>query len=195
MLGSERVAPTVSASSIDSAFDARLVAELAAGDAKAAGKLFDRYGGLVYNLSARILKDAAEAEEVVQELFVRVWREAAKFDPARGEVKSYLVQMARSMAIDRLRSQASRAKREEAYALEAAEGNPSSSQTEQGRLVRQALSLLPEDERNILAAAYFEGYTQAELAERFGLPLGTVKSKVRQGMQKMKKQLGPVLNL
>jgi RNA polymerase sigma-70 factor (ECF subfamily) len=185
----------VNASSIDSAFDARLLAELAAGDDKAAGKLFDRYGGLAYNLAARILKNSSEAEEVVQELFVRIWREAAKFDPARGEVKSYLVRMARSMAIDRLRSSASRAKREESYAAEAVEENPSSAASEQGRLVKQALSQLPEDERNILVAAYFEGYTQSELAERFGLPLGTVKSKVRQGMQKMRRRLGPILNL
>lgn len=185
----------MSASSIDYALDANLVAQIASGDVQAAAKLFDRHAPLAFNLAARILRDKAEAEEVVQELFVRIWQNAAQFDPARGEVKVWLVQMARSMAIDRLRSHTSRSKREEGYAAETVERNPSTSENEQGRLVKQALFELPEDERNILTAAYFEGYTQAELAERFGLPLGTVKSKVRQGMQKMRKRLGPILNL
>ncbi len=181
--------------SSDSAFDVSLMIQIASGDARAFGKLFDRYGGLAYSLVMRILKDGEEAEELVQELFLRTWREAGKFDPSRGEVKTWLLQMARSMAIDRLRAQTSRAKREESYATETGKTNPTPDETEQERLVRQALSELPEDEKKILIAAYFEGYTQRELAGRFGLPLGTVKSKVRQGMQKMRKRLGPILNI
>jgi len=185
----------VSSSSIDSAFDARIMAQIATGDPKAAGKLFDRYAPLAFNLAARILKSTVEAEEVVQELFVRIWQDAAKFDSTRGEVKSWMIQMTRSMSIDRLRSTSSRSKREETYAQLQETDNPKGEEIEEAKLVKAALAELPEDERSLITAAYFEGFTQSELALQFKLPLGTVKSKIRQGMLKMRRRLGGVLNI
>jgi RNA polymerase sigma-70 factor (ECF subfamily) len=185
----------VSLSSIDSAFDAKLMAQIVSGDAKAAGKLFDRYAPMAFNLAARILKNTAEAEEVVQELFVRIWENAAQFDSSRGEVKSWMIQMTRSMSIDRLRSKTSRSKREETYAQLQETDNPKGEEIEEAKLVKAALAELPDDERSLITAAYFEGFTQAELALQFKMPLGTVKSKIRQGMLKMRRKLGGVTSV
>ena len=140
----------------------------------------------------RIVRDPAESEDVVQELFVRVWQQARAYDPARGDVVAWLCQMARTMAIDRLRSMASRNTREKGYG-EQQESDALLSLNDESNpdwpVVRRALGELPDEQRSLIEGAYFDGLSQSELSERFGIPLGTVKTRVRQGMIRLRSRL------
>jgi RNA polymerase sigma-70 factor (ECF subfamily) len=167
---------------------ARLLHRLAEGDQEALGSLYDLYSGFVNALALRILHDAAEAEDVVQEVFVQVWRQAARFDPERGNPESWLYTMARTRALDRLRRRASRREAgDEALPIGAA-----SSATEEALAVRAALASLSPDQRCALELAYYEGLSQTEIASRLGQPLGTVKTRIRTAMIRLRESLQPI---
>jgi len=161
---------------------------LAAGDHAALGEVYDRYAGLVNGLALRILRNTAEAEEVVQEVFVQIWRQAVRFDPARGSVEAWICTMARTRALDRLRRRTSRRE-------EPGESTPGASEmprTVEALAVKKALESLSPDQRMALELAYYEGLTQSEIAERLGEPLGTVKTRIRTAMIRLRDVLARI---
>jgi len=164
-----------------------LLRQLAGGDADALAKFYDLYSGLVNGLALRILRDVADAEDVVQEVFVQAWRQASRFDPSRGSPEAWLCTMARTRALDRLRRRTSR--REDAE-----EEGPSLStlpRNDEALAVRKALDGLSLDQRRALELAYYEGLTQTEIAERLAEPLGTIKTRIRTAMIRLREVLGP----
>lgn len=165
-----------------------LLRRLTAGDQHALGEVYDRYASLVNGLALRILRDRTEAEDVVQEVFVQIWRQAGRFDPSRGSPEAWICTMARTRALDRLRRRASR--REDPS--DAAPGVTEPPRTEQTLAVRKALDTLSADQRSALELAYYEGLTQTEIAARLGQPLGTVKTRIRTALIRLRDVLGPV---
>jgi len=180
--------------------DVALVARLAGGDDGALGELYDRYGTAVYALARRILRDGAAAEEVTQEVFVRLWRAAARFDPARGKVSTWLLRIAHNLAINEIRRRRSRPAAAtgldwevagHALADDDAGVDPATvaGRRERAALVRGALAELPEAQRRAVELAFFGGLSQSEVAAALGEPLGTIKSRIRAGMQRLRELL------
>jgi RNA polymerase sigma-70 factor, ECF subfamily len=173
--------------------DAALVEALAARDLTALSELYDRHGRVAYALAYRILGEPEAAEDVVQDAFIAAWRGAGTFRRERGNARSWLLSIVHHRAVDLLR-------RRTAFRpapLEAADNTPSDVDTadeaarnvERGS-VRAALETLPAAQRRTIELAYFGGYTQSELAQLMGVPLGTVKGRMRIGLQKMRRVLG-----
>jgi RNA polymerase sigma-70 factor (ECF subfamily) len=171
--------------------DITLLDRIVARDAEAVGGLYDRHSRLLYGLIVRIVKDRGEAEEILQEVFVQVWTRAETYNVALGPPIAWLVRIARNRAIDRLRTQNVRTRTAEAAPLPPPVESPESraAMNERQRTVARALDSLPADQRRLIEDAYFLGLTQSELADRFGLPLGTVKTRVRTGMMTLKREL------
>ena len=174
--------------------DNELLSAVARGDEQALAFIYDRYRLILFGLVLRILHDRQEAEDVLQETFLQVWRRAADFDAGRGRVFTWLVTIARSRALDRLRALGSRARTAEEVVAhspqdQAGDAAKEAVQSEQGRIVRQALGELPEEQKRTLFLAYFEGLTQTEIAARLGDPLGTVKTRMRAGLMKLREVL------
>lgn len=164
-----------------------LVLQIAAGDAEALARFYDLYAGLVNGLALRILRDVADAEDVVQEVFVQVWRQASRFDPSRGAAEAWLCTIARTRALDRLRRRTSRREDSE----DQGPGFSTMPRNDEALAVRKALDTLPFDQRLALELAYYEGLTQTEIAERLAQPLGTIKTRIRTAMIRMREVLGP----
>lgn len=171
---------------------AELLREVARGDERAFAALYDSHSHILFGLLLRILRSRAEAEDVLQEVFLQVWQRAESFDETRGRAFTWLVTLARSRAIDRLRATGARDRAAERSMQDAAietSGEPASDDAalsaERGEMVRRALSELPEEQRRNLLLAYLEGMSQAEIAERTGQPLGTVKTRMRAGLKKL----------
>ncbi len=168
--------------------DAELVAGVAAGNAECLGELFDRHAGRMKSLALRIVRNPGEAEDVVQEVFVQAWQQAGRFDATRGNALAWLSIITRSRALDRWRRRTTRRETAvtDARELEAprsAVGDPSA------WAARNALSDLPADQRGPLELAYWEGLSQSEIAERLGLPLGTIKTRMRIGLKRLREAL------
>jgi RNA polymerase sigma-70 factor, ECF subfamily len=173
--------------------DIALLVRVAARDQNALADLYDRHCRLLFGLALRILRNRAEAEEVLQEVFVQAWTKVDTYSAALGTPVAWLVRIARNRAIDRLRANQVRDRTVEAFepalpAVETAETHVV--RGEEQRAVLRALAALPPEQRELIEHAYFEGLTQSELAERFHLPLGTVKTRVRTGMMSLRRGLG-----
>jgi RNA polymerase sigma-70 factor (ECF subfamily) len=162
-------------------------------DEQALAELYDRYTPLLYPVALRILRSAADAEEVVQQAWLQVWKSAASYDARRGTVAAWLVTMARSRALDLYRSVSSRRRAEgqaEADPLSPpADASASATQRQVGEKVRRALETLPPQQRQVLEIAYFEGLSQSEIARKLNAPLGTVKSWTRQALMRLRELL------
>lgn len=181
--------------------DAALVARMRAGDERALGELYDRWEDAVRVCALSIVDEAAEAEDVVEDVFWQAWRQSGRFDPERGSVSAWLLTIARSRALDRARA---RRRSRETSGLEelehsgaeamVAQGDPlmDAERGERSRMVRRALHDLPAEQRESLELAYFEGLSQTEIAERTGNPLGTVKTRMRLAMQKLRESLSAI---
>ncbi len=174
--------------------DIKLLHAIAQHDEAALASLYDRYRLILFGLLVRIVGSRQEAEDVLQEVFIQVWRRAGDFDEQRGKPFTWLVTLARSRAIDRLRQLSSRERVAMASAQEApAESSDAAQDTyrsEQKEIVAGALSQIPAEQREALVLAYFEGLTQTEIAARVGAPLGTIKTRMRSGMIKLREVLG-----
>jgi RNA polymerase sigma-70 factor (ECF subfamily) len=177
----------------DARADIALLDRIVGRDDRAVGELYDRHNRLLYGLILRILRDRAEAEEVLQEVFVLVWTRAETYNVALGSPTAWLVRIARNRAIDRLRSNTVRLRAVDAAPPPPPAETPESTaaESERQRTVVRALQDLPAEQRVLIELAYFHGLTQAELAERFKLPLGTVKTRIRTGMIALREQLAP----
>ncbi|ASC71658.1 RNA polymerase sigma factor SigF [Halomicronema hongdechloris C2206] len=176
----------------DPSCDRTLVIRLYAGQAEVLGKLYDRYASLVYTLALKMLGNAEEAEDLTQEVFITLWQQQ-KYDPDRGSLGSYLATYTRSRALDRLRVQGNRRRIVQQFrGVLAKNSQPptqpldQASQQEQGQQLRSALAQLPATEREVLEIAYFEGLSQSQMAARLNLPLGTVKTRCRQGLRRLR---------
>lgn len=171
--------------------DNELLRAVARGDESALAQVYDRYRLILFGLIVRILHSREEAEDVLQEVFLQVWRRANDFDEARGRAFTWLVTVARSRALDRLRSLGARARLAEAAPPIEYIGDAAADvfQSEQAEVIRRALAQIPVDQRQALFLGYFEGLTQSEIAARLGAPLGTVKTRMRTGMTKLRELL------
>lgn len=178
--------------------DEALMERIGAGDQQAFEVLFDRYGDIVFSISVRILNSEAAAHDVVQDVFMRLWRRPSRYDGARGQFTSWLSAVARHRAIDERRNVGRRQRREgdggEVYQTEgppAQEQDPTRAAlaSEDRAEVREALAALPDGQRRIIELAYFGGLTQREIAEDLQQPLGTVKTRMRLGMKKLRAAL------
>jgi RNA polymerase sigma-70 factor (ECF subfamily) len=179
-------------SSAASISDLELLRVLAAGQVNALGTLYDRYARLVYSLAYRILENSEEAEEITQDVFLTLWRRNT-YNPDRGSLSSFLATMTRSRAIDKLRSKGTRFKMMQRLQTivhpEATSPLELAAMAERSQVLSAALSQLSEAERQILEIAYYEGLSQSEIAKRLNIPLGTVKTRSRQGLLKLRQTL------
>jgi RNA polymerase sigma-70 factor (ECF subfamily) len=183
------VAPSAATAVSDE--EAALVAAVAAGDRRdALSQLYGRYEGRLYGLGCRLLGDTSLAEELVQETFVRLWRKASQFDPERGSVGTFVFTIARRIAVDLWRRPSSRPFQPEVE--EGGEGDAGADPVEAilvNLTVREALDSLSDPHREVLELGYRHGLTQAEIAERLGVPLGTVKTRSYYALRALKSAL------
>jgi len=177
--------------------DRQLMRAVADGSSDALSRLYDRHAAIVFGLARRILMRVEDAEEVVQDVFAQVWRDAGRYVPERATVAGWIVMLARTRAIDRLRAR--NARPDQTHGAEPGPAAPLTApgrdpeqvavSEEDGRKVRQALTSLPPEQRSLVEMAYYEGLTQSEIAERTGVPLGTVKTRVRAAMATLRSAL------
>lgn len=176
--------------------DIHRMGRIAAGDRTAFAELFDRHSPVVLGVLVKILGRRAEAEEVLQETFLQAWRQAGRYRPERSGPRGWLLVLARSRALDRLRSRDARRQREERTVFDLP--NPGRAEPvgtdrleagERRRRMSSALAELPEEQRRCIELSYFEGLSHSQIADRLAAPLGTVKSRMLLGMRKLKTSL------
>jgi RNA polymerase sigma-70 factor, ECF subfamily len=176
--------------------DLSCLRRVAAGDQEVAAGLYDRHSRPVYSLILRIVGDESEAEDVLQEVFAQAFRQAARYDPSRGPVAAWLLMMARSRSIDKVRAKRARVEVRTGEVLtfdEMPGSQPDAASAmldqEQTRLVRQALDDLPLMQRVAIELAYYEGLSHSQIADRLEQPLGTVKTRIRMGLLRLREVL------
>jgi RNA polymerase sigma-70 factor (ECF subfamily) len=173
--------------------EAGLLARMVEGDESSLTALYDRLSSLAYGVALRIVKNPDAAQDAVQEAFLRVWRRADRFDPGRGRARPWFLRLVRNVAIDQQRARGVRDRAETEKILDVSENVPGerpddvASRSERAGRIRAALEqLLPVDQRRAIEIAYFEGLSHSEIAEREGMPLGTVKTRIRDGVQRLR---------
>jgi RNA polymerase sigma-70 factor (ECF subfamily) len=173
--------------------DANLIAAVGDGDQQALAEVYRRHGDAVFGLARRVLNDAALAEEVTQEVFLRLWDDPHRFDAQRGALRSFLLRQSHSRAVERVRQEEARRRREDRVDREAP--RPTADVEQQAlaglsnREVAEALATLSDGEREAIVLAYFGGHSYREVATRLDLPEGTVKSRIRLGLAKLADRL------
>jgi RNA polymerase sigma-70 factor, ECF subfamily len=175
---------------------AELMHRIAAGDAAALSELYDLSSRYVYGICLKVLRNPADAEEVALDVYTQAWRQAARFDAGRGEPLAWLLILARSRAIDRLRARGGVRRHEEDFdqvrdlASTGIDPESGSALAQRAANVRAALACLPAEQREVIELAYFQGLTHTEIAERLAQPLGTAKSRIRLALQRLRQTLG-----
>lgn len=178
---------------------AALIGRMARGDQDALAALYDATSSTVYGLAVAILHDQSAAEEVTIEAYTQVYRQAASYDAARGTPRAWLVTLTRSRAIDRARVESTRRQRQQpleaiaGLASAAPDPEEASLLADRGRLVRAALANLTPEQRQVIEIAYYSGLSHREIAARLGQPVGTVKTRIRTGMMRLREYLRPLL--
>jgi RNA polymerase sigma-70 factor, ECF subfamily len=186
----------VNTSSTEGADDRALLRAVAARDKEALRQLYARHSAVLFALSMKVLTDRSEAEDVLQEAFVQVWKTAGSFDEGRGKPLGWLIMLTRSRAIDRLRSRKPRTRATESMSKDTSQTAEPKTPADEAvaseaqRTVRDALKSLPSEQRVPIEMAYFGGLTQFEIAQQLSQPLGTVKTRMRNGMLRLREQLG-----
>jgi RNA polymerase sigma-70 factor (ECF subfamily) len=176
-----------------------LIKQIAAGDQMAMSLLYNGTNRLVFGLILRIIGDRSMAEEVLLDVYAQVWRQANRYDVSRGAPLGWITTIARSRAIDRLRSERHNLRQDELNEATTSEPSPSANpekataMSEMREIVRSALDELPPEQREVLELSYYLGFTQTEIAVRLGQPLGTIKTRTRLGMIKLREVLRPVM--
>jgi RNA polymerase sigma-70 factor, ECF subfamily len=170
--------------------DAALLARIASGQQPALAMLYDRLSPLAYGLALRILRDPGVAEDAVQEAFLRIWQRAAHYEPARGAARPWLLRLVRNLAIDKLRTQTAHTRIDGAFTDVPTVLPPQPDDlvefSERATRIRTELAALPAEQRRAIESAYFEGMSHGEIADRDGTPLGTVKSRIRDGVLRLR---------
>jgi RNA polymerase sigma-70 factor (ECF subfamily) len=171
--------------------DEELISLVEQGDAEAFAMLYDRHSRPAYSLAYRMMGEKQAAEDLLQDALLKVWRAAASYRPERGSVRTWILSIVHNRGIDQLRSLASRRRTQERVEASAPRVQPSEAFTQawrntQREQVREALGTLPAEQLKILELAYFSGYTHVEISELLGVPLGTVKGRMRLGLKKVK---------
>ena len=181
--------------SLGTDLDAPALARILNGDASGLELLYDRHSTAIYSLALRIVRDVGEAEDVTQEVFGQVWQQARRFDATRGSVAAWVLMITRSRALDRLRRKHAVLKPGPADDMLAEIPDPMPSvdlvaaNNQEARAARGALAQLPPAERTAIELAYYEGLTQSEIAERTGMPLGTVKTRIRNALRRVREAM------
>ncbi|WP_346267276.1 sigma-70 family RNA polymerase sigma factor [Halalkalibaculum roseum] len=183
--------------------EVEILRRIKARDEKAMAELYELYNGLLFSMIISVVKKKEEAEDVLQEVFVTIWEKAPTFNEERGNVYSWLVTLTRNKAIDRIRSKDYKTQKKATQDVDAPdfflEGNKydplkTTIYSDRTELVKKALSEIPESQSEVLKIAYYEGLTQREISEQLDIPLGTVKTRMRQGMIKLKDLLGEYIS-
>ena len=179
----------------DQTIAVNLIQKVANQDRDAFGQLYDRFSSLVFALAMRMLRVRSDAEDLLQEVFVQVWRQAQSYSVQRGSPEAWIVNIARSRAIDKIRSirrmEKSFVLTDDPARAESSENVESSAAESEARMaMNSALANLPETQRKVLELAYFDGLTQTEIANRLAEPLGTIKTRMRSGIQRLRDMLG-----
>lgn len=175
---------------------AELIRKMASGDRDAFGRFYDRYASLVYPLIVRIVRERGDADDVLQEVFWEAWQAASAYDPSRGSPEAWIVMRARTRSIDRVRAVRRRSETfvapvdEAVAAAPAGPGGDAADRAADRGLVTGALARLPEAQRELIELAYYGGLTQTEIAERLKQPLGTVKTRMRIGLERLREIVG-----
>ncbi len=177
--------------------EAAILKRISRGEEPALAELYDRYAQLLYSLGMRILRSVQDSEDIVQEVFMQVWNKAGSYQAEKGTVHTWLITMMRNRSIDKLRSKGFRAAGQQVdiatipLFADPASSNPHSHvvRNEHQKLVLGSLKQLSIDQQQVLALAYYEGFSQTEIASQLNIPLGTVKSRMRKGLQTMQSNL------
>ncbi|HKK44806.1 MAG TPA: sigma-70 family RNA polymerase sigma factor [Balneolaceae bacterium] len=183
----------------DSDDEIKLMRRIKQRDADALEELYDLYKRLLFGMVVSIVKKREESEDVLQEIFVKIWNKADSFNEERGNVYSWIVTLARNKAIDRIRSKGYKTQQKQSvsiheplFTLETDKHDPMETTifSDRAELVKKALGEIPAEQSEVIKIAYYRGMTQSEIAEYLDIPLGTVKTRTRQGMIKLKRILG-----
>jgi RNA polymerase sigma-70 factor (ECF subfamily) len=167
--------------------DEALMSAMRSGDESAMGALYDRYSGLVYSVALRVLGDTGAAEDILQDIFIQVWRNPAQFDSRRGNIGPWLAVIARNRAIDVLRKRHPEDDIADTPISITPDMAGDASRNQVMEKVRSALTTMPAAQRTALEMAYFEGLSHSEIAEKSGEPLGTIKTRIRSGLLTLRK--------
>lgn len=170
----------------DSGDDMRLVARVRAGDQQALAELYDRYSNVVYAVVLRILQDTGGAEDILQDIFLQLWRKPEAFDSSRGSLGAWLTVIARHRAIDRLRQRRPESDIEECVIANATDLRDETERSLVIEKVRVVMNEMSPDQRTAMEMAFFQGLTHTEIAEKTGEPLGTIKTRIRSGLQMLR---------
>ena len=179
----------------DQTIAVNLIQKVANQDRDAFSQLYDRFSSLVFALAMRMLRVRSDAEDLLQEVFVQIWRQAQSYSVQRGSPEAWIINIARSRAIDKIRSirrmEKSFVLTDDPARAESSENVESSAAESEARMaMNSALANLPETQRKVLELAYFDGLTQTEIANRLAEPLGTIKTRMRSGIQRLRDMLG-----
>lgn len=186
--------------------DRELMARIKARDSSALSELYDHYNRLLFGLILSVLKKREEAEDILQEVFTKIWQQAEKFDLEKGTVYTWIVTLARNKSIDRLRSKVYKEQKKQSTSLDnedvfhplySDESDPLENTilTDRAKKVHESLNQISEKQRKVLQVAYFSGMSQSEISQEYNIPLGTVKTRMRDGMIKLRELLAKEIEL